>query len=82
MKIGTLTIADRDHHLVRARPEQRHDPDRHQEAGNGEHDVDEPHQHAVDPAAEEAGDSLRVTMPIDSPTDTETIPMSNESRAP
>ena len=51
-----LRDADGDHDLTRPGPSIGDDPDREQQARDREHDVHQPHDHAVDDAAEVAGD--------------------------
>ena len=74
--------ADRDHHLEEAGPEQGDDPDRHQEAGNRQHDVDEPHRARLSTQPPKKPEIEPSTIPIDRPTVTETMPISSDSRAP
>ena len=81
-KIGTLDDADGDHQLPQTRSEQGDEPDREQEAGERQHDVDEPHDHRVDDAAEVPGERRRAVLLPRAPGATETIATMSETRAP
>ena len=80
-KIGTLDDADGDHQLPQARSEQGDEPDREQEAGERQHDVDEPHDNRVDDAAEVPGEAPS-SAPAASASATDTIATMSETRAP
>ena len=57
---GICGIADRDDHAGQVRVGEQHaDRDRQQQAGNGQHHVDDPHDHRVHPATERTGHDAR-----------------------
>jgi hypothetical protein len=58
---GDRRDADRDHQVVDPRSPCRHDRHCQQHAGEGEHDVHQPHRERVDDAAGEAGDETEQT---------------------
>ena len=62
-----LRDADRDDHAGQVRVAEQHaDRDGQQQAGNRQHDVDDPHHHGVHPAAERAGQQAQ-DQPADQP---------------
>ena len=73
---------DRDHDREEPGAEHRRDSDRHEQAGDGEHDVHQSHDHGVDRAARSSRRSRRGRFRRVRPTVTETTPMRSEYRAP